>query len=100
MMPEEGGVFEAWTPRVTRVQVAKDDPSKGARVATAEVELEGMVWFGGFAVYPDRSGLGLRVLPPSSRDVTGRKVPLFRSLGGRLEKEIARRILDELERIG
>lgn len=93
-------MFEAWVPRLTRVVVVKDDPSKGARVAMAEVELEGAVWVGGFAVYPDKTGLGLRVLPPTTRGADGRRVPIFRSREGRVEKEIARRVLEELERMG
>lgn len=92
----DGRVIEM---RVTKVVVRMDDPEKGARVATAEVEIGETLRIGGFAVYPDRVGMGLRVLPPSSKQTDGRRVPIFSSVGGFLERDIAVAVLEEMKRM-
>jgi len=86
--------------KVTKVTVKMDDPAKGERVATVEVEIGGTLRVGGFAVYPDRVGMGLRVLPPSSKQADGRRVPIFSSAGGFLEREITVAVLEEMKRMG
>lgn len=82
---------------VTKVNIRLDAPEDGRRIATAEIELSGILTVRGFGIFPDGSGWGLKVYPPSGRTSDGKRIPLFETADAELGREVNKWILDAVD---
>jgi len=83
--------------KITKISIKLDSPDAGRRIATAEIEIDGILTVRGFGVFPDGAGWGLKVYPPSGRGDKGERIPLFDTTDKTMGSETNTKILELVE---